>query len=370
MSLSYPSRRVLAGLALALFTAACSDSTAPTFSDPGAISAELERVDAAFTSATYESFSNLSGFMAPGGGPMASAMLGAFQPEAMLEQDQPRAAAAAKSLRAMIPRLSGPQLSPIIHDTLLGRVYVWDATAGYYVHDNSQTGPANGVRFILYAVDPNTALPTTPLTPVGRADVLDLSTGPTALSLRVLVQNAAGSTTYLDYTASVTAGTNSFGASVTGFVANGLSAPADRRLDYTISFSATETATTADVSADAAFDVSGSSVSLEVHDDAHFAGNTITFSRDFRFHRPGETVTVAGSLTFTETATGYSITGQVAIRINGAVFVTVTFAGENATPSRELSQEEQGVVLVLLDALEDVWDSIEDFFDPLDLFAA
>lgn len=363
------SRLAAAALVVALVTAACSDSTAPTFSDPSAISAEFQQVDGAFQSSVYESFSGLSEFMAPGGGPVASALLGATAPEAMLERDQPRSAVAAERLRAMIPRLSGPLAGPIINDTLYGRVYVWDEVAGHYVYDDTQTGPSNGVRFILYAVDPATGLPSSPLTPVGRADILDESAGST-LTLHILVQNTDGSVTYVDYTASVTPGTSSFSATVSGFISNGQNGVAARRLDFDISFSASQTETSADVSADATFDLANSSISLELHDDAHFSGNSWTFSRDFRFHRPGEVVTVVGTLTVTETAPDtFTISGQVTIRINGGVFVTITISNDGVTTSRELTEEEQAVVLYLLDALEDVWDSIEDFFDPLDHFA-
>lgn len=369
MKPSFRSRLAGAGLVLLFVAAACSDSTAPTFSDPAAISADLQQVNDAFASGVYESFSGLSAFMAPGGGPVASALLRATSPEALLEQDQPRSALAARQLHAMIPQLSGPALGPIIHDSLYGRVYSWDETNGHYVQ-SATNGPANGVRFMLYAVDPFTGLPSSPLTVVGAADLLDESAGST-LSLHLLVRNAAGTVTYVDYTASVTGGASSFSAGVTGFVSNGLSGGALRRLDFDIAFSASGTETTADVSADAMFDVANSGVSLEVHDDAHVTATAISFSRDFRLHRPGEVVTLVGEVTITQTAPdSFTISGTVTIRINGGVFVTITFNNDGVTPSRELTEQEQQVVLHLLEAVEHVWDAIEDFFDPLNLFAA
>ncbi|HXF95836.1 MAG TPA: hypothetical protein VNI61_07000 [Gemmatimonadales bacterium] len=367
---SFPlARLVVAGLGAVLATAACSDSTAPTFSDPAAISADLQQVEGAFSAPVYQSFSGLSEYMAPGGGPVASALMRAASPEALLDRDAPRDAAAAEQLRALVPSLSGPLAGPIIPDTLYGRVYVWDETAGHYVRDPNQTGPANGVRFILYAVNPDTHLPTSPLVAVGRADILDQSAGAT-LTLRILVQNTDGSVTYVDYTASVTPGPSSFSAAVTGFIANGQQGAALRRLDFDIGFAASETATTADVSADAVFDLANSSVSLELHDDAHLSGEVWTFARDFRFHRPGEVVTVVGELTVTQTGPdSFTVSGQVTIRINGEVFVTLTITNDGVTPSRQLTEREQAVIVHLLDALEDVWDAIEDFFDPLDHFA-
>ncbi|MGH7700436.1 MAG: hypothetical protein ACREMJ_07990, partial [Gemmatimonadales bacterium] len=295
------------------------------------------------------------------------ALLRATRPEGLLERDQPRAAVAAEGLRALIPSLSGPQAGPIIPNELYTKVYVWDEAAGHYVEDPGQTGPATGVRFVLYAIDPFTEQPASPLNPVGYADLLDESAGNT-LQLHLLVKNTAGTVTYVDYTAAVTPGTGSFGATVSGYLANG-QAGAARRLDFDIAFSASETQTGADISADATFDLANSSVSFEIHDDAHFAGNTWTFTRDFRFHRPGEVVTVQGEIVITETAPEtFTINGQIDVRINGGLFVRITITNGEVTVNRELSEQEQLVMLHLLEALDDVWDSIEDFFDPLDLF--
>lgn len=368
MRLSFLSRAAAAGLVSAFLAAACGDSTAPTFSDPGAISAELQQVDEAFQSPTYQSFSGLSEYMAPGGGPVASALLRATRPEGLRERDQPRSVVAAEGLRTLVPRLSAPQAGPIIPNELYGKVYVWDETAGHYVEDAGQTGPTDGVRFILYAIDPFTELPSSPLTQVGYADLHDESADGT-LQLHLLVENTAGSITYVDYTAAVTPGTDSFSATVSGYLSNGQSGVALRRLNFNIAFSASATATSADISADATFDLANSSVSFEIHDDAHFAGSTWTFTRDFRFHRPGEVVTVNADITITETAPEtFTINGQVTVRINGGLFVRVTITDGEVAVNRELSQQEELVLLYLFEALDDVWDSIEDFFDPLDLF--
>jgi hypothetical protein len=362
MRRSHLSRLAAPGLALLLFAAACSDSTAP---DLGSIGTDLQRVEQTFESPVYASFSGLSQFMVPGGGPLPSALMRAAAPEALLERDQPRQLVAAENLRAMIPHLSGPLAGPIIHDTLYTRVYVWDAAAGYYVRDPAQTGPATGVRFILYAVDLG-GVPITPLAPIGSVDLIDESAGPT-VQLHVLVRNTAATATYVDYTAMVTPATGSFTAAVNGFVSNGQQGTSLRRLNFNIAFSASETPTTADIAADATFDLASSSISLEVHDDGHFEGSTWTFARDFRFEQATHTVTVVGSVMVTETSPDvFTINGEVTVRVDGAVFVIVTLTNGQVTTSRELSNAEQVMLLRLLNAVEGVWDAIEDFFDPLD----
>jgi hypothetical protein len=360
-----------AGLVLVALTAAC-EATAPEFSDPAALTAELQRVHEAFATPAFESFSGLAEFMGPTAAPAVGALLRSTSPEYLVDPSKPnqRSVAAAEGLRKLVKTFSGPQLGPIIPDALYGNAYEWDVATDAYVESTTRTGPANGVRFFIYAIDPFTDLPAEPLNEVGYVDLLDESQAP-AVTLHIQIKNAGGTITYVDYTVTVTGSTGSFTASAAGHIANGLSAAAERRLDFTVSFSASGTETTADLSADATFDLANSSVGFELHDDAHLTQNVWTFSRDFRFHRPGETVTVVGSLTITQTTPEtFTIEGNVTIRINGDVFVTLSFTDGELHTSRELTEQEQLVVLALLNALDDVWDCIEDFFDPAEHFAA
>ncbi len=56
--------------------------------------------------------------------------------------------------------------------------------------------PANGVRFLIYAVNPITFVPVEPLQEVGYVQLTDLS-GSSTQAARVIV--VSGETTYLDY---------------------------------------------------------------------------------------------------------------------------------------------------------------------------
>jgi len=352
--------RGAAGVALVLLAAACSESTAPpSFSDPAAFNTELANVEEAFNTQLFSGFAALGVEMGPVASPAAD-LLRATLPNRTLDQNRPRSVAAARTLRAMIPQFSGPRRGPLIPDLLYGTSYVWDVVTDQYVEETVPSGPTNGVRFYIYAVDPLTDLPAEPLVEVGYADLMDESASPTALALHVRATSSAA-VIHLDYTVTVTGGTSSFAATSVGYVRNGLSGAALRRLDFNIAFSAIETsATTGDLSADATFTLNGSSTSLEIHDDVHVGDTDVTFSRDFRFRRQGEVVRVLGTLTIGAT----TITGQVSVTINDRLFVRVTFVNNQGTRNRDLTTDEEQLVVRVLDATDTIWAAIDAFFYP------
>jgi hypothetical protein len=377
-----PYRRTWPALAAvaALLATACSESTAPAnLSDPAALNAELQAVGASTQSQVIEGFTALSEYMSPTGAPLpgAAALLGATAPgwaqhaaplRAAASPRYARSARTADALRAAVPQFSGPRPGPIIPDSYYGKTYEWDMGLGHYVETTRTGAPTNGIRFIVYAINPLTGLPAEPLAEVGYVDLMDESVSP-ALQLHVVVSNTDGSVTYAEYTVSVTPGASSFAASATGFVTNGLAGAAERRLDFAVQFTASGTATTADLTADATLDLNNSTVTLEVHDTAHLAGSTWTFSRDFRFHRPGEVIRMLGTLTVTETSPlVYSVSGDLTISVGGELFVHVTISDEGFTANRELSPAEREAVGRLLDAADGVWDAVEHFFHPAENF--
>ncbi len=353
-------RQRAVAMGLALLAAACSDSSAPELSDPDAIETELTQVQSTFESDIYTAFSGLSGFMAP---PATAALLRATAPDQFGRREGPRSVASAQVLRNMA---SSPLTGPIIPDALYGTTYEWDPNTDQYVEAAVATGPANGVRFLLYAIDPLTDLPVEPTVEVGYADLMDESVSVNDVALHIVVAATGGTPTFLDYTVSVAGTSGSLTASSVGYVSNGAVSGTLRRLDFDVSFSAEETGPeTGTVSADATLTFNNAGVSIELHDTVTFSASSITFDRDFRFHRPGEVVTFQGTLTFASS----SITGQITVRINGRTFVQATFSGENVSTSRELTPREQAVLVRLLEASDDVWEALATFFNPAELFA-
>src|SRR4026208_1737986 len=81
-----------------------------------------------------------------------------------------------------------------------GLTFEWDTTGIGSYQPTARTGaPATGVRFILYAVNGLTGLPTEPLTEVGYVDLADESTASVA-KLHVTVAGVSGTPVYINYT--------------------------------------------------------------------------------------------------------------------------------------------------------------------------
>ena len=93
--------------------------------------------------------------------------------------------------------------------------------------------PANGVRFILYAINPVTGEPVDPLQEVGYADLLDQSTGS---SNSVRVQLVSNNVTYFDYGVTGSSTASSAQVVVDGYVTDGTT-----RVNFDLNTSAVQT---------------------------------------------------------------------------------------------------------------------------------
>jgi len=102
----------------------------------------------------------------------------------------------------------------------LGRTFVYDAAQHKYLPDPTRAGaPPNGVRFILYAVNPITHEPVAGAE-VGHADLMDEGTpGASGIALHLVV--VSGGTVFLDYRVAMDGSSNGGVLSVSGFVVNG-----------------------------------------------------------------------------------------------------------------------------------------------------
>jgi hypothetical protein len=89
---------------------------------------------------------------------------------------------------------------------------------GSYVLSDRTGAPANGVRFLIYGVNPITLQPVLPLQEVGYVELTDVS-GSITQGVRVVVVSAE--TTYIDYTVTAAAGVSGGQMTVAGFVTDG-----------------------------------------------------------------------------------------------------------------------------------------------------
>jgi hypothetical protein len=178
--------RVAVVALLLSFFAACDDSTEPTFQLDPESTADI--VDALVTDffAGNDAANSVQYFgeyigMALGGMPLLSAgppaeVAGGI-PDHLLRNP-------AYSAAANIPEI------------FEGVTFVWDDLDGVYIPSERLGAPANGVRFILYAVNPITEEPITPVTEneIGYLDISDDSTWP---SIDITMEAVIGTATLI-----------------------------------------------------------------------------------------------------------------------------------------------------------------------------
>jgi hypothetical protein len=122
---------------------------------------------------------------------------------------------------------AGAARVPIISQFNRGITFVYDADVGDYVASERSGAPSNGVRIVLYEVNPITGTPN-PDREVGHADLIDEGdSDPDGIALRFRVSSEG--VVVLDYAVSVRSDDEHGEVAVAGYIANG-----SRRLDFDI----------------------------------------------------------------------------------------------------------------------------------------
>lgn len=360
-------RRIAGGTTLAVLAAACSETTAPKLADPAATAAAVRAADSALSSPVFKSFSAIGAKLTP---VAASAIFGsaslfnATRPDLGAPQPFALTVERATLLESLVPQLSSPNAAGIPRiDSIAGAVFQWDA-ANHRYYKAATTGctSPNGpcIRFILYAIDPLTDEPATPLTPVGTADFIDRSAGNTT-SLQILVEGNGGAPTYVDYTVTVTPGVDSFTASATGTVSNGLAGDANKTLTFSVTFAASPVG----VSATATFTLNNPAVTVTLSESLQVSGQDTTITVHFGFTRPGETITLDGTVTIHQGVTTVAVT----VKVNGESFANITGPFSNPTIThpngQPLTADELEALGTLFGAAEDFSNHLGDLFDPV-----
>src|SRR6266487_4403695 len=194
----------------------------------------------------------------------------------------------------------------------LGTTFVWDPATNSYVASSDSGAPANGERFMLYALSQRTGLPSVPLTSIGYVDLTDSSAGATGVTL-VGTPAAEPPATYASY--SVAAG----GASLAGFVTDGTT-----RLDLNVRADSTTPPGT--LREQTAIAVAGQD--LHVDESVTVSGengDTVRMTTDLRVASGGEVVRAAGDVTLDTTT--HLGSGQMAVSVNDSAFATITLGG-------------------------------------------
>jgi hypothetical protein len=219
------------------------------------------------------------------------------------------------------------------------------------------------VRFTVYALDPLTGQPASPLNPVGYADLTDQSTT-SQYKLGVLVADAT--TTYADYLVAVTTTSSSFLAQATGFITDGT-----HRLDFSNSASVTAN----QVGLDYSLALNQPAVSAHLVATLAVGSSTAVLTATFGVTRGSETVVLSGTLTVTQVQSGFTASANFAITVNGGQFATITGTAQSGAsasftyvgPGRALTQPERDALDRLFEAPGALSTTVDGVFAPAEL---
>jgi len=359
--LQFAKRSVVPVALISLVLAGCGESSPDAPFNPTGASADLDAMNSTFTSPAFASFSTFSIMFdaALGGSPIISSSVAAVDVRGKNASDI--RAAAARSAARLAATLGGTregfsasQAMAAVPAEVAGKTFVYDPTTIGYVASDLTGAPANGLRSILYAVDPVTYAPVEPLTPTGHVDLIDLSGGTTqAARVRVV----SGSTTYVDYTVSATTGTSSSRLSVSGMVTDG-NIQANINLRSTFSF-------TTGLTLSYSVDLPQRDVSIDLTIGAVDVSQTdspITVTLSMR--GPNGTISMSGQFT--------STSGSLNISINGSAFAHVTMSGTAVTYTRHdgtpLTDEELDVLQRVFDLQGEAFTSFDQMLAPVGAF--
>lgn len=311
--LQFAKRSIFTLSAVCAVLSSCAEPGPEVPFNPTGTAADLDAVNSAFGSSTFESFSSLSPLFdaALGGSPLVSASAGAMNFRRSSAAGELRAAAvqSARRLAAILPRTKNGHFSAsaaAIPVAAVGKTFVYSPALSAYVASDLTGAPSNGVRFLLYALDPLTGMPADPLNVLGQVELSDLS-GSSTNAARVVV--ASETMTYLDYTVSSTSTTASGRVTMTGFVTDGTHR-ANFNLRSTLTFSTgLSLVYSLDVpQRDASIDLTLTTTGLNPE-----SGN-IDLILDM--HGPNGTVGMTGQFTTNG--------GALTVKVNGRTFATIT----------------------------------------------
>jgi len=317
--------------ALAITCAACDDSTKPqdTFNAQAA-QADYDALAHIYASAGWQSFSVLAGG-AVTTGPLPALVTGVQQTTGLAagRSDLRAQAAAVDMARALWTAGGHPGATPnfaVIPSELLGKTLVYDAGSDVYVVDPERPGaPSNGVRYILYAINPVTHEVVVG-EEIGYADLTDEGVEiPNGFKVRLV--GVTGTLTFVDYTATVT-GTLTSGTIVTnGFLSDGVNT-----LNYTVTAVGSVSSVQSSLDLTYALDIAsvGFTASGAIHGSTTEGDSTLTYAQ----------TVVAGGSSFQIDATVTTTTFDATVDLNGSLFAQAT-----GTPQAIVLSDAEGHLL-------------------------
>ncbi len=263
--------------------------------------------------------------------------------------------ALALRLLRSLPASGGPLAVQVIRPAVLGRTYVYDPAARRYVPAPSRLGaPANGVRFILYAVDPGSHEPRGDQE-TGYADLTDQGTA-SGFGVGLHFRAVASGKTFLDYGFTLAPTLTGGLLQLSGFLSDDLN-----RLDFTIG--AAGQAIGASQTARVTFELAVPSQQFFATGSIDAASNgTVGTARV-------ELAVTIGSDLISFTGESSASTVNARLSVNSRLFASITGDPQNPTVrgdgGRELSPAEVKVLGGLVGVVYGVIEMFEHLLEPV-----
>ncbi|MBK5098892.1 MAG: hypothetical protein JJE01_14025 [Gemmatimonadetes bacterium] len=252
-------------------------------------------------------------------------------------------------------------MEPIFPSNFLGTTFEWDDGLGRYAMTARTGAPANGVRFILYAVDPFSGEPVMPLNEIGWLDLTDEGSA-SATQLRVFANT--GGVDRLSYTVSASyalLGDNvEATATGAGFISDG-SRTLVFNLVQTVAFNTVDETMRVDMLFDLRMDDENVRVVVDVGSDVDLSAPDVSLDVMLTVTDGGNVTVLDVTVDQTETLTGSVVhNGQTIALMDGSTSAPV-FTDANGDP---LSTAEVAALTQAFDIVDDVFDFVEAIFAP------
>jgi hypothetical protein len=223
-----------------------------------------------------------------------------------------------------------------------------------YVQSDLSGAPSNGVRFLLYAVNPVTFSPVEPLAEVGYVDILDES-GSSTVAVRVLV--VSNGATYLDYAVHASGTGSSGSVTVTGYASDGTI-----RANFNLENAITQTSEGVTLVLDYGLDVPTRNLELDWTATLDETGEDIQVDLDLTIQGENGTIRLLG----TADAAG----GNFTVQVNGDLFATITQSSGSepvitGADGQPLTAEEEETLRTILSYYGDSFGVFGDLLAPI-----
>lgn len=346
------SLRSRAALAAALFAlAACGEETPlPTNLETAAVTEDVELSQAAFENQQTEALSELgyaidNALISFGGLPTSMASIVAAGPTRLPDRRSAGRILDRVNAEPTVERMS------VIPAAVLGKTLVWNLANEEYEVSDLLGAPANGVRFRLYAIDPETSLPADPLVYVGYADLTREGTQASPAA-RLAVSSAAG-VKLLEYVATVGGTTN-----VPTFRVDGTAGLGPNAATFSLAVGVNVLNSTVTAVWRTAIPARG----LTSRTTLGIGQNSFTINGVMQ--RGLSKVEIVGTLNFT---TG----GQVTVKVGNRTFATMTIntLGEPSAfvnaDGEPLTPEQEATLEAIFDWFDSTWNWYGALLDPI-----